>query len=127
MDDAIRELFDRYSAAFQQVDVDAIPDFYTVPSVTVRGDGSLHAFDSRESVRLFFDGVARGYYDEGMRHANYEILEVRGLGAEAWLVTLRWFMYEASGAEIRNWTQSYNVARQGGQWKIYASTMHRAT
>ena len=124
MDDAIREFFDRYTEAFQKVDVDAIPEFYTIPSISIRGDGSLVVFDTREALRRFFEGVARGYHDEGMRRAAYEPIVVEALGQAAKVVTLRWVLYDEADTEIRNWGQTYNVADRDGEWKIYVSTFH---
>lgn len=124
MDEAIRVFFDRYNEAFQKVDVDAIPDFYTIPSISIRGDGSLVVFDSREALRRFFEGVARGYHDEGMRSAAYEPIGVEALGQGAKVVTLRWVLYDEANAEIRNWGQTYNVTDRDGEWKIYVSTFH---
>ena len=124
MDDAIREIFDRYNEAFLKVDVDAIAACYTIPSITIRGDGSLVTFDSQAALRSFFEGVARKYHDEGMRRTAYEMMGVKALGQAAKVVTLRWVMYDAADTEFRNWVQTYNLADRDGEWKIYASTFH---
>ena len=117
MDDSIREFLDRYSDAFQKVDVDAIPDFYTVPSISIRGDGSLVTFISRDELKDFFEDVAQGYHNEGMRRAAYNLMGVQELGQAARVVTLRWLMYDAAGTEIRNWLHSYNLANRDGEWE----------
>ena len=124
MDDAIREFFDRYNETFEKQDADTISGFYTVPSISIRGDGSLVVFDSREAVRSFFEGVARKYHNEGMRRGAYKLMGLEPIGQAAMVVTFRWMFYDEAGTEIRNWGQTYNLANRDGEWKIYVSTFH---
>jgi hypothetical protein len=45
-----------YNETFATYDGDQIAQLYCVPTVTMRGDGSIHCFQSREEIARFFRG-----------------------------------------------------------------------
>ena len=51
----------QYNETFATFDGDQIAALYCIPTVTVRGDGSIHGFQSREEIVRFFQGVADTY------------------------------------------------------------------
>ena len=97
---------------------------HNIPCVTMRGDGSIHAFTSHEEVRAFFQKLADTYYKDGCRGWKYENLEVVPLGARSMIATMDWEMRREDGSAMRRWRQSYNFVLAGGGLRILASTFH---
>ena len=58
---------DNYSRAFVFGGGREIGRFYNIPCLTVRGDGSLRVFTSREEVEGFFENALEAYRSEEMR------------------------------------------------------------
>jgi hypothetical protein len=79
----ISAFLNKYYETFVTFDGDQIAKLYCVPSITVRGDGSIHCFQSRDEVARFFQGVADTYRSEGTVSGSLHdvvavpILEVR--------------------------------------------------
>jgi len=47
----------QYNAAFATFDGNGIASLYHVPTITMRGDGSIHCLQSHEELARFFQGV----------------------------------------------------------------------
>lgn len=125
MDESLRAFFDAYARAFEGRDSARIADFYSVPCMSLRGDGSLHAYQSRAEIEAFFKGVADSYHREGMRHTEAKDLAIVPIGSQGVLATVDWFMYREDRSLIRPWRQSYNLARADTGWRILLSIFHR--
>src|SRR5882724_5978772 len=61
----ISAFLNQYDEAFTTFDGDKIAALYCIPTITMRGDGSIHSFQSREEIARFFQGVADTYRGEG--------------------------------------------------------------
>ena len=79
MDKSIEQFFQDYSAAFEAADGPRIAEFYHVPCMTIRLDGSFHEFCTADDIAKFFGQVARGYIGEGMRSGRPQSLETNAL------------------------------------------------
>lgn len=124
LDGEIRDFFKRYNDAFLAIDGNRIAALYYMPTLTMRGDGSIHCLQSREELARFFQGVADGYYRDGWRGGDFKDLQVTPIGGRSALATLGWEMRRADGSLIREWRQSYNLVRIGSGWQILVSTFH---
>jgi hypothetical protein len=114
----------RYNETFASFDGDKIADFYCVPTITMRGDGSIHCFQSREEIVRFFQGVADTYKGEATTSATATDLVAIPLGDRSTLATVTWTNVRADGSVARQWRQSYNVVRFAEGWRILAATFH---
>ena len=101
LDDELRDFFAAYMAAFEAVDGTRIAALYHEPTLTLRGDGSVHCLHSREELARFFQGVVDAYAREGTRAWSYADLEVRSLGGRSALATMKWAMRGADGGVMR--------------------------
>jgi len=90
----------------------------------MRGDGSIHSFQSREEIARFFRGIADTYRGEGSKGSTMHDLEVVPIGERAALATVTWKNLRADGSVVRQWQQSYNVVRFAEGWRILAATFH---
>ena len=120
----IRQFFEDYARAFESIDGARIATFYHAPTVTMRGDGSIHCLQSREELQRFFQGVVDGYYRDGYRTSGLLSFDVQLIGGRSALATIDWQLLRADGTVLREWRQSYNVVYVDGRWQILVSTFH---
>jgi hypothetical protein len=119
----IKKFFDDYVQAWG--DWTTVAMLYHAPSITVRGDGSIHCFQSKEELQKFFQGVGEAYSREAdLGPGRYHSLAVQPIGARSALATLTWQMVRTDGSVVREWRQSYNLVRIDGRWQILAATFH---
>jgi hypothetical protein len=114
----------RYKEAFLSWDGDKIAEFYCVPTITMRADGSIHCFLSREEIVRFFRVVADTYKGEATTGADATDLVAVPLGERSALATVTWTNLRADGSVARQFRQSYNVVRIAEGWRILAATVH---
>jgi hypothetical protein len=114
----------QYNETFATFDGEQIAEFYIVPTITMRGDGSIHCFQSREEIVRFFQGVADTYKGEGTEGATIHDLVAVPIGERSALATLTWKNLRADGSVARQWRQSYNLVRFAQGWRILAATFH---
>jgi ketosteroid isomerase-like protein len=117
-------LLQAYARAFEALDGARIADFYSVPCMSLRGDGSIHSYQSRQELESFFTNVAQSYKREGMHRSDARNLRISPIGGRCVLVTVDWVLYRADESQIRQWRQSYNLVRMGDVWRIMLSTFH---
>jgi ketosteroid isomerase-like protein len=61
----VEAFLEDYAEAFIARDGARIAAFYNVPCVTMRADGSIHAFTSQQEIQAFFQRLADTYYRDG--------------------------------------------------------------
>ena len=72
--------FDQYNKAFASIDGNRIAAFYNFPTITVRGDGSIHCLHSDQELAGFFQGVAETYQRDGYEGGTMHDVEVVAIG-----------------------------------------------
>lgn len=122
--ESVRSFLVGYEEAFVARDGERIATMYYVPCVTVRGDGSIHAFLSGTEIRDFFQKVSDGYAGEGGLRSEMKNLSVVPIGGRSALASVTWGMLRLDGTPIRDWRQSYNLVWANERWTILASTFH---
>jgi ketosteroid isomerase-like protein len=123
----IRAFLQQYAAAFDTLDGDRIAPLYHLPTLTLRGDGSIHCLQSRADLAKFFQMVADLYDREGASPPGmFKDLQVHAMGSRSALATVVWVLRRADGSTIREWRQSYNLVRGAAGWQILVSTFHVA-
>lgn len=120
----VRQFLTAYNTAFETFDAPTIATFYHVPCITMRGDGSIHSFQTRAEIEKFFGGVAEKYSSDGYRSGTFYDLEVVPIGARSALATLTWEQLREDKSILRKWRHSYNLVRMASGWQILASTFH---
>ena len=123
---SVRAFFETYTREFDSADGARIADLYHAPSITLRGDGSIHAFQTHEEIRNFFQNVADTYRSEGYRSGRFDNFTAIPIGSRSALATLDWDILREDGSPIRRWRQSYNLVRVGEQWKIMTAMVHQS-
>jgi hypothetical protein len=120
----VRAFFERYNKAFLSFDGKHVAALYYEPTVTMRGDGSIHCLRSHGELASFFQGVIDTYRKDGYADSNLKNFEVQPIGDLSALATMDWEMLRQDGSLIRRWRQSYNVVRAPGGWRILVATFH---
>jgi hypothetical protein len=120
----VRQFLAAYDEAFQTFEGARIAPFYHAPCVTVRGDGSIHSFQTRPEIESFFGGVAQKYRSDGLHGGTFYDLEVIPIGSRSLLATVTWEQWRADRSVLRKWRQSYNLIKTEGGWQILAATFH---
>ena len=121
----VGNFLDDYVRHWNAGDWIAVAALYHVPSITMRGDGSVYCFQSSKELQEFFQGVGASYDKEGnLGQGRYHSLTTQPIGARSLLATLTWQMVHKDGSVIREWQQSYNLVRTDGRWQILAATLH---
>ena len=116
--------FDGFVEAFSSFSGARIANLYFVPSVALRGDGSIQCLQSRADVERFFQAALDGYYQDGCRASRFKNLEVVPMGGRSVLATVTWELLREDGGVLKEWRQSYNLVRAEKGWQIFASTYH---
>lgn len=122
--DAVGEFFDRFVEAFASFSGSRVAALYHVPDIALRGDGSIQCLQSRAEVEGFFQRALDGYRRDGCRAARFRDLDVVEMGGRSVLGTVTWELLGEDGSVLRQWRQSYNLARVEGRWQVFASTYH---
>jgi len=120
----VKAFFVQYNEVFATFDGKQVAALYYMPTVTMRGDGSIHCLRSQEDLAAFFQGVIDTYRKDGYAGSNLKNLEVLPIGDLSALATMDWEMLRQDGSLIRRWRQSYNVVRTPAGWRILVSTFH---
>ncbi|KRR10643.1 hypothetical protein CQ12_19435 [Bradyrhizobium jicamae] len=118
--------FHRYNEAFATYDGNQIAELYCVPCITMRGDGSIHCFQSRDEIARFFQGVVDTYRREGaVGGTPHEVVAVP-IGERSALASATWKNLRDDGSVARQFRTSYNVVRFAEGWRILATTFHQS-
>jgi hypothetical protein len=125
----IAAFFDRYNEAWAikddgTIDGNRIASLYSAPTMTMRGDGSIHCLQPREELAPFFQGVADTYQRAGVGSSTLHDFEVVPIDERSALATMTWKQLRADGSLLKQWRQSYNVVRHEEGWQILVSTFH---
>jgi hypothetical protein len=66
-----RHFLELYGREFDSVDGARIARLYHAPCIAMRGDGSIHSFQSVDELTRFFQGVADTYRKDGYRSSRF--------------------------------------------------------
>ena len=122
--DEVADFFERFVRAFVSFTGKEVAQLYTVPTIAVRGDGSIECLLSRHQVETFFQTALDRYHADGCRRARFHELEVVPLGGRSAVGTVTWKLLSDDDRVVRTWRQSYNLLRVEDTWRVVASTFH---
>ncbi|MGQ0545300.1 MAG: hypothetical protein ACT4P3_08215 [Betaproteobacteria bacterium] len=118
----IRDFFEAYGGSFAK-GAAAIAAFYGEPCITARA-GTVRLNTTRKDTESFFAGVDANYRDRGFRQGAMLSFAEQSLGVNSAVATIRWAYRDGAGETLWESTFSYNLYRQGGNWRILLQTMH---
>jgi len=114
-----------YLDAWNEADVERVIDAYHVPSL-VHAEGTVRPQLTGPSRLEFLGTYVDSTRDALAAGARWTCpsLEVKGLGAEASLVTARWVFTLGDGTVTEDYFDSYLLARVDGRWYVIADAIH---
>ena len=119
-----QEFFREYGVVFDIGNMEVFSKRFAEPFLSIRPDGTIQSMPTNESAAEFFDTVFLSWKQERYSSFATRDYDVTPIGKEAMLVTFTWEMLDKNKELIRDWRQSYNLVKQYGVWKVYASTFH---
>lgn len=122
--DEVSDFFDRFVRAFASFRGEEVAELYMVPSIAVRGDGSIECLMSRSRIESFFQAALDRYHADGCRSARFRELEVVPLDGRSAVGTVTWELLSDDDRVVRTWRQSYNLLRVQDGWRVVASVYH---
>lgn len=118
----IKRFFERYRDAFNALDGDAVADLYAVPSGIVDHDGYTHWTDAAPILQNM-RALCELYRQNGYLGARFEERAFFAQGEDFAVADLGWHI-ERKGAPAWEFSTSYNLKRDRGQWKVLLCTAY---
>jgi len=118
----IEQFIKAYGNSFSQ-GARVVCGFYSEPCVTARA-GVVRVNQTRSDLELLFEKLDKDYRARGFTHGALVSMEVKPLGSNSALATVRWAYKNDREETVWETTFSYNLYRREGAWKILVQTMH---
>jgi hypothetical protein len=112
----------RYGRAFDEYDLETIMAYYHTPCFIFKG-GRLYANVTEAVKRNYFQDLLESYRREGYAAAEIPEMEIKPLGQESVLLTVRWVCHRADGSLAFDFWDSYFLIYINGEWKMLGDTV----
>lgn len=119
----VQSFFDRYRAAFNRLDGDAVADLWSAPSgIAGRGGFTVWADDApmRDNMRR----LCEVYRANGFARTEFELIEHVPLGADHAFANLRWSLWRGDGSLLQRFRTGYNLARGAQGIRVLVCTAY---
>ncbi len=103
----LRAFFEQYALTFHQ-DFEGFCDLYDFPSETVRLDGVVQRFQTKDAAAEFFALAKKKYENEGCVQWGIRGFVAEDLGTGRAIAMVDWDMKTSDGMPIRGWRQTYD-------------------
>ena len=117
LDAEIGAFFDRYTAAWDAFDVEALLDCLGFPHLVATRAGS-HFFEDDAEALVNLEKLIDKYRSNGVRKIHRLGLTVEELPDEAARATVQWRFDDAAGAQILHFPSQYTLAKDDEGWHI---------
>jgi hypothetical protein len=88
----------KYNETFATYDGDQIAKLYCVPTITMRGHGSIHCFQSHDEIARFFQAVVDAYRRKGAVGGTPHDVVAVSIGERSALATVTWKNQASQGS-----------------------------
>jgi hypothetical protein len=112
-----------YQEAWNDRDLERILDAYATPCFVAKGGRVLHHRDQAGKARYFGDLLA-GNRRQGPHRWELGDVDLRPLGRDGALATVRWTCRRPDGSVIWEFPDSYLLAGERGRWWIVGDVVH---
>lgn len=120
----IREFFERYSAAFNRLDGEAVARLYAVPSGIASDKGYTH-WPSFEPVRDNMVALCDLYRANGFSVATFETASFLAQGENNAIADLSWRVERVNGEAPWQFNTTYNLIRTAEGWRVLLCTAYQ--
>jgi ketosteroid isomerase-like protein len=119
----IQAFFDRYRAAFNALDGEAIARLYAVPSGIASDTGYQH-WPAYEPIRDNMVALCQLYRDNGYTEARYQVASFLLQGEQYALADLRWSIERKADQPPWVFNTTYNLVRTADGWRVLLCTAY---
>lgn len=119
----IQTFLDRYCAAFNALDGDAVASLYSTPSGIIQA-GVYTNWTSAEAVAENMLALCRLYRENGFVSTNYQVNSFFAQAHEHAFVDLSWTVRRSEGLEAWRFNTSYNLMRNANGWQVVLCTAY---
>lgn len=119
----IREFLERYCAAFNRLDGEAVARLFAVPSGIASDKGYTH-WDSFEPVRDNMVALCELYRANGFSSARFEEAAFLAQGENQAVVDLSWHIDRVDGQTPWRFNTTYNLIRTAEGWRVLLCTAY---
>jgi hypothetical protein len=119
LDAEIAGFFDRYAAAWDAFDVEALLDLLGFPHLIATREGT-HFFEDDAEALINLETLVDKYRAHGVRKIHRLALTAQPLPDEAARATVEWRFDDAAGAQVLHFITLYTLARDDDGWHIIA-------
>ena len=119
----IRELFESYCDAFNNLDGEALARLYHVPSGIASDSGYTH-WSTFEPIRENMVALCRLYQDNGYAGASFEPGAFLAQGEDFAVADISWSIEKTEGREPWCFSTTYNLMRTSNGWRVLLCTAY---
>ena len=119
----IQAFFDRYRAAFNALDGEAVARLYAVPSGIASDTGYQH-WPAYEPIRDNMVALCQLYRDNGYTEAHYQVASFLPQGEQYALADLRWSIERNADQPPWVFNTTYNLVRTADGWRVLLCTAY---
>ena len=123
MTSEIREFFERYRAAFDQLDGPAVARMFAVPSGIASDRGYTH-WPTYEAVERNMTALCELYRANGYRSASFTPSNFLAQGNDFAVADIHWRIDRADGEQPWEFNTTYNLMRTVEGWRVLLCTAY---
>ena len=123
MTSEIREFFERYRAAFNQLDGPAVARLFAVPSGIASDRGYTH-WPTYEAVERNMTALCELYRSNGYRSASFTPSSFIAQGNDYAVADVRWRIDRTNDQPPWEFQTTYNLMRTPEGWKVLLCTAY---
>ncbi len=121
--DPVTAYFERYAAAIDAFDAEAITAFFQVPCTMVNNDYAAHLM-TPEAVLSNMRAICAYHTREGYGRARPTDVRVRETSPQVRLAEVDWEVDDREGQPLWRFTNTYQLTKYEDDWRILVSTTH---
>jgi hypothetical protein len=119
LDAEIAAFFDRYTAAWDAYDVEALLDCLGFPYLVATRAGT-HFFEDDAEALVNLEALIDKYRAQGVARIHRLALTVEALPDDAARATVEWRLDDAAGGQVLHFIAIYTLAKDDEGWHIVA-------
>ena len=119
--------FERYRAAFEQLDGDAVAALWHTPSAIADsrdGRGRVEVWTDDAPMRANMHALCAAYREAGFASTDFELLDALSFGANHALAHLQWQIWRADGSLLQRFRTAYQLLRGADGWRVFGCTAY---
>ena len=118
-----KDFMKKYGDAWDNYDLQTILNYYHTPCFIFKS-GMLFANLTEETKLQYFQDLLASYRQQEYSYAEIHNFDLKVMGPESALVTVRWICKRPDGSIAFDYRDSYHLIHIDGMWKILGDTVY---